>query len=117
MFHNVHCASQQRVIPSILVVLPHCLLTVFLGVGFSQSISKDFFVLVTVIVLLLLLYLLLLLLLLLLTVIITLWQGWPSSFDSRSHFSKFEIFREPQLHTYLKGIQKKILKNCRKYVY
>jgi hypothetical protein len=27
--------------------------------------------------------------------------------DSPSHFSKFEIFREPQLNTYLKGMQKR----------
>ena len=27
--------------------------------------------------------------------------------ESPSHFSKFEIFREPQLNTYLKGMQKK----------
>ena len=30
--------------------------------------------------------------------------------DSPSHFSKFEIFRGPQLNKYLKGMQKKILK-------
>ena len=31
--------------------------------------------------------------------------------DSPSHFSKFDIFREPKLNTYLKGRPKKILKN------
>ena len=43
----------------------------------------------------------------------TTWQfraGVAKIFDSPSHFSKFEIFREPQLNTYLEGMQKKLLK-------
>ena len=30
--------------------------------------------------------------------------------DSPSHFSKFDIYREPQLNTYLKGMQKRLQK-------
>ena len=33
--------------------------------------------------------------------------GVAKLLDSPSNFSKFEIFREPQLNTYLKGIQNK----------
>ena len=36
--------------------------------------------------------------------------GVAKLLDSPSHFSKFEIFCEPQLNTYLKGMQKKVLK-------
>ena len=32
--------------------------------------------------------------------------GVAKLLDNQSHFSKFEIFREPQLNTYLKGIKK-----------
>ena len=34
--------------------------------------------------------------------------GVAKLLDSPSHFSKFEIFRELQLNTYLKGMQKSI---------
>ena len=33
--------------------------------------------------------------------------GVAKLLDSQSHFSKFEIVRDPQLNTYLKGIQKR----------
>ena len=33
--------------------------------------------------------------------------GMAKLLDSPSHFSKFEIIREPQLDTYLEGLQKK----------
>ena len=36
--------------------------------------------------------------------------GVAKLLESPSHFSKFQIFREPQLNTYLKGIKKKVLK-------
>ena len=35
--------------------------------------------------------------------------GVAKLLDSPSHFSKFEIFRESQLNTYIKGIQKRYL--------
>ena len=37
-------------------------------------------------------------------------SGVAKHLDSPSHFSKYEIFCEPQLNTYLKGIQKKVFK-------
>ena len=36
--------------------------------------------------------------------------GVAKLLDSPSHFSKFEIFRKPQLNMYLKVRQKKVLK-------
>ena len=36
--------------------------------------------------------------------------GVAKLLDSPSHYSKFENFREPQLNTHLKGMQKKYLK-------
>ena len=36
--------------------------------------------------------------------------GVAKLLDSPSHFSKFEIFREPQLNKHLKGMQKQELK-------
>ena len=36
--------------------------------------------------------------------------GVAKLLDSPSHFSKFDIFREPQLNTYLKGMQKRVQK-------
>ena len=36
--------------------------------------------------------------------------------DSPNHFSKFEIFRKPQLNTYLTGMQKKVLKLQKLYL-
>ena len=45
-------------------------------------------------------------------------SGVAKLLDSPSHFSKLEIFREPQLNTYLKGVQKKgIKKFSRNYIY
>ena len=55
--------------------------------------------------------------------------GVAQLLDSLSHFSNFEMFCEPQLNTYLKGMQKKVLNffteiifieninNSTKYVY
>ena len=37
--------------------------------------------------------------------------------DSPSHFSTFDIFREPQLNTYLKYGMKKGIKNYKNYIY
>ena len=37
--------------------------------------------------------------------------GVAKLLDSLSQFSKFEIFREPQFNTYLKGMQKKKVLN------
>ena len=34
--------------------------------------------------------------------------GVAKLLDSQSHFSKFEIFCEPQINTYLKGLQESI---------
>ena len=40
--------------------------------------------------------------------------GVAKLLDSPSHFSKFEIFRNLQLNTYLKGMKKKVLRKLQK---